>query len=114
MDILYPCNLYNGKCDNFIPKSHERCFQCHGTGCFPLSAHYKQRTVFIIVCPQCNGKGYIDWIKHARNVSISIAFHKKREYISFKCKGDRHCKTIKRWLKKEYTIKEHIINEYKT
>jgi hypothetical protein len=92
------CNIYNRKCHIEIPNGYEICFQCKGLGCFITAVHYKERFVEVIECSQCNGKGYIDWIKYIKKVQKHVNFLKEQRYINFKCIVYK-CKKVKRWAR---------------
>ena len=94
------CNIYKAKCEPIVPKGFETCFQCKGVGCFFKKAHYKQKYVSVVICPQCKGEGYIDWIAHARQVPKYIfSYSSDTKHIRFKCNTLKSCKVIKRWVK---------------
>lgn len=94
------CNIYKGKCEPVVPKGFEVCFQCKGVGCFYKEAHYKQRYVSVVICPQCEGEGYVDWITHARhNPKYVTSYSCKTHSLNLRCKSLRTCKIIKRWVK---------------
>jgi hypothetical protein len=109
MEIGPTCNLYTGQCELKIPEGHERCFQCKGVGCFLDVIHYKEKKIGISLCPQCHGKGYIDWIQNIRKTKKHILLHSRwMNYLNFNCKTSKSCKVIKRWIKNK---KRGLIDE---
>ena len=101
------CNIYKRQCKIVIPRGYEICHNCHGVGCFYVSAHFKQRHVTVIKCPICLGTGCVDWITRIRGKKLEfkdISGHTlKMKKINFRCNMNG-CKVIKRWARKRGKI----------